>query len=95
VVGSPPTRGRHHLFRRIRTLCRENRLIGYGYAVYSNGKQIATGYGAINSLSLMVLIQRLLEPGKVSNTHFDSFERGYNTTSARGEEENTCRTGLP
>jgi len=56
---------------------------------------MATGYGAINSLSLMVLIQRLLEPGKVSNTHFDSFERGYNTTSARGEEENTCRTGLP
>ena len=28
-----------------------NRHTGYGYAVYQNGKQIASGYGAINSLS--------------------------------------------
>ena len=27
------------------------RCIGYGYAIYQNGKQLATGYGAINSLS--------------------------------------------
>jgi ribonuclease HI len=28
-----------------------NRHVGYGYAVYQNGRQIVTGYGAINSLS--------------------------------------------
>ena len=27
------------------------RHVGYGYAIYQNGKQIATGYGVINSLS--------------------------------------------
>ena len=27
------------------------RRVGYSYAIYQNGKQIATGYGAINSLS--------------------------------------------
>ena len=28
-----------------------DRCVGYGYAIYQNGKQLATGYGAINSLS--------------------------------------------
>jgi hypothetical protein len=30
---------------------RSVKYVGYGYAVYQNGRQIATGYGLINTLS--------------------------------------------
>jgi hypothetical protein len=51
MVGYSPTNGCNNFLDGSEQHIDGNGRTGYNYSIYQNGKQIASGYGAINSLS--------------------------------------------